>query len=202
MKAKVIAKVLFATTLVSEFTAAIGLGISLVSRDMRIWPPPGKQSWQQYYILIPTFTAMASAVPLGIFDWSTFVVDHWSRFLVGGAAAVAGLSFALWGTRSLSLHTSLGLKGKLVTAGAYRCSRNPQYVGYTAAFLGYALFCNSVMTLMAATVGGLLFLVAPFTEEPWLRERFGPSYDEYAEEVPRFLGACPTLTRIRSRGAA
>jgi protein-S-isoprenylcysteine O-methyltransferase Ste14 len=58
------------------------------------------------------------------------------------------------------------------------------------------------MTLMAATVGGMLFLIAPFAEEPWLRERFGPSYDEYAEEVPRFLGACPTLTGIRDQGAA
>ena len=200
--AKVIAKVLLATTLVSEFTVGIGLAISLFSRAKRIWPPAGKHSWQQYYILVPTFTAMASAVPLGIVDWNSFIVHHWSRFLGGGAAAVAGLSFALWGTRSMSVHTSLGLEGKLVTTGAYRCSRNPQYVGYTAAFLGYALLCNSVMTLMASTVGGLLFLIAPFTEEPWLRERFGPSYDEYAEAVPRFLGACPTLTGIRNQGAA
>ena len=120
VKAKVIAKVLLATTLVSEFTVGIGLAISLFSRAKRIWPPPGKHSWQQYYILVPTFTAMASAVPLGIFDWNSFIVHHWSRFLVGGAAAVAGLSFALWGTRSMSVHTSLGLEGKLVTTGAYR----------------------------------------------------------------------------------
>ncbi len=133
MKVKVIAKVLLATTLVSEFTVGIGLAISLFSRAKRMWPPPGEHSWQQYYILIPTFTAMASAVLLGVFNWNSFIVHHWSRFPVGGAAAVTGLSFALWGTRSLSVHTSLGLEGKLVTTGAYRCSRNPQYVGYTAA---------------------------------------------------------------------
>jgi len=47
-----------------------------------------------------------------------------------------------------------------------------------------------MMSWIAATVGGLLFLITPFTEEPWIRERFGARYDKYAEQVPRFIGAC------------
>ena len=31
--------------------------------------------------------------------------------------------------------------------------------------------------------------LSPFAEEPWLRERFGEAYRDYAARVPRFLGA-------------
>jgi protein-S-isoprenylcysteine O-methyltransferase Ste14 len=31
------------------------------------------------------------------------------------------------------------------------------------------------------------FIMAPFAEEPWLRGHLGPTYDEYARQVPRFL---------------
>jgi len=31
------------------------------------------------------------------------------------------------------------------------------------------------------------FVLAPFTEEPWLRDKFGAEYDSYMKRVPRFL---------------
>ncbi len=34
----------------------------------------------------------------------------------------------------------------------------------------------------------LLFCLVPFIEEPWLRDRYGSAFDEYAAQVPRFVG--------------
>ena len=86
---------------------------------------------------------------LGILDWNTFVFPHAARLPVGAVLAGAGLSLAFWGVRSLSLHTSLGLKGPLVESGAYRYSRNPQYVGDVLFLVGWGLLCNSLLTWVA-----------------------------------------------------
>jgi protein-S-isoprenylcysteine O-methyltransferase Ste14 len=40
---------------------------------------------------------------------------------------------------------------------------------------------------VVGTLGVILNLLAPFTEEPWLEERFGDAYREYRERVPRFI---------------
>ena len=100
-------------------------------------------------------------------------------------------------TGLLGVRASQGLASNLVTTGAYRYSRNPQYVGAIPAVLGYAILCNSTLALAAALlVSGWLALV-PFAEESWCRERLGEAYEKYARQVPRFFG----LRRPREQGA-
>ena len=130
---------------------------------------------------------MLGVIVLGLLDWNSFIFDDWIRFVIGGFFLVGGLAFAFWGVRTLSVHTSLGLGGELIESGPYRYSRNPQYVGDIAALFGYALICNSGLTLVATAIGIIWFILAPFTEEPWLRKQFGVWFDEYATRVPRFI---------------
>jgi protein-S-isoprenylcysteine O-methyltransferase Ste14 len=87
----------------------------------------------------------------------------------------------------LSVQTTLGLGGSLVKTGLYRYSRNPQYVSDIVALAGYAILSNSWMTMITTFLGMVWFALAPFTEEPWLRERYGDEYEKYKSEVPRFL---------------
>jgi len=103
---------------------------------------------------------------------------------------------ALWGVVTLGIHASQGLGGDLVREGPYRFTRNPQYVGDIAIIIGYIVFSNSRMALIAGLLGIGWFVLAPFVEEPWLRARFGDAYDEYVSEVPRFI-----LPTRRRRGA-
>jgi protein-S-isoprenylcysteine O-methyltransferase Ste14 len=161
--------------------------LTLAAPRLRIWPPPERRSWQYRYTWGLAILSLIGLVTLGILDWNRFWFGHWIRFVVGGVLVTGGLAFACWGLRSLGIHQSLGLEGRLVTTGAYGYSRNPEYVGDIACLLGFALVCNSGLTFIAAGVGILWFLLAPVVEEPWLRERFGSDYEAYLRRVPRFL---------------
>jgi protein-S-isoprenylcysteine O-methyltransferase Ste14 len=163
------------------------LVLTLVS-GVRVWPPPGRRSWQYRLMWSLTWLAIVGFLILGIVDWDSFVFDHWIRFPVGGSMVAAGLGLVGWGVRSLGMHTTSGLDGELVTTGAFRYSRNPQYLGEMIWILGYAVVTNSVLTIVAGFFGCLLFVLMPFTEEPWLRDRYGVAFDQYAALVPRFVG--------------
>ena len=85
--------------------------------------------------------------------------------------------------------------GKLTTAGPYRWSRNPQYVGWFLFLLGFALndwslWCLAALTTVAASLH-LLVLV----EEEHLRRTFGESYNEFCRKVPRYLGCVQLSNR-------
>lgn len=50
------------------------------------------------------------------------------------------------------------------------------------------ILTNSWMVGLIGILGVALNLLAPFTEEPWLTERFGDAYLAYKRRVPRFIG--------------
>ena len=78
---------------------------------------------------------------------------------------------------------------QLVDSGIYRCSRNPIYVGQVGVLFSYFLYSGALALLLYAFAWALLvhgFIV--WVEEPALRRRFGPFYDDYCREVPRWLG--------------
>ncbi len=178
---------IFAITLFLEVLLGGSLVLTLLMPNFRAWPPPSRDSWQYRFTWTLTILSLVGTITVGILDWDTFVFPQWARFLVGIPLLVGGNALALWGVRTLSVHASLGLKGKLVTSGPYRFTRNPQYVGDIIALLGFALLCNSLLASINVLVGALWFVLAPFTEEPWLRKQYGAAYEEYVRKVPRFL---------------
>lgn len=180
--------VLFATLLSVEMLLLLGVAISALFPKFRIWPPPRKNSWQFWISWIFTATGMIGVPLIGILDLETLAYFHWSRFLIGGLVILIGGSFASWGTLTLSAYQSFGLKGKVVTAGPYRFTRNPQYVGFILLYGGVILSTSSIMALVAGAIVELVFVILPFAEEPWLREQYGKSYEEYHKSVPRFIG--------------
>ncbi len=77
----------------------------------------------------------------------------------------------------------------LVARGFYRFSRNPMYVAVLTVLLGEAIVLGSpALALYALAVGIAFHLFVVFYEEPTLRRLFGPAYEEYRGEVPRWLG--------------
>jgi len=166
---------------------SVTVALSIFRPEMRIWPPPRRDSWQYVYNGVASFTGLLGLVALGIIDWNSFALHHWARFLVGGLLMACGF-FALWGYLTLGVHASEGLGGNLVTTGPYRYSRNPQYVGAILAVLGYAIICNSILALITALLVSGWFVLVPFAEESWCREHLGTAYEEYAAKVPRFIG--------------
>jgi len=76
----------------------------------------------------------------------------------------------------------------LVTAGPYRVSRNPIYVGYVFLHLGVAFLANTAWLL--ATLPPVLYLLRRLVilrEERYLEATFGDAYRGYRGRVRRWL---------------
>jgi protein-S-isoprenylcysteine O-methyltransferase Ste14 len=180
--------VLFAAVLAANSLLFLGVAISISFPKSRIWPPQRRNSWQFWISWVFSVIGMGGVPLVGIFDFETLSYVHWSHFLIGGFMILIGGSFSYWGTRTLSTHQSLGLKGKLVTTGPYKFTRNPQYVGFILLYAGVILATSSFMALVTGTLVAVVFVILPFSEEPWLQQQYGKPYEEYCKRVPRFIG--------------
>ncbi len=161
--------------------------LSIVRPDLRTWPRLRGASWRTLCMSIISHIGWLGVLALGIIDRNSFIFNHWARFLIGGPLMASGGFVALWAVRILGLHRTHGLEGELVRSGPYRYSRNPQYLGSVVGYVGYAVLCNSGLTLIGAVLFSSCLLLAPFAEEPWLSDLLGAPYEEYKAKVPRFL---------------
>jgi protein-S-isoprenylcysteine O-methyltransferase Ste14 len=101
--------------------------------------------------------------------------------VVGGLAVVA----VAWRERGPG---SLEDPSSLVTTRLHSVSRNPMYVGFTAAQLGLAGVTRNGWMLAVCPASAALLHRWVLREERFLRDRFGEVYDAYRDEVPRYLG--------------
>jgi protein-S-isoprenylcysteine O-methyltransferase Ste14 len=180
--------VLFVFILLLDFLLFFGIVISIFFPKRRIWPPPKKDSWQFWVSWILFDIGMIGSGLIGFIDFDTSGYGFWIRIFVGGSVILAGGGVALWGMRTLSMHQSFGLKGNVVTEGPYQYSRNPQYVGFILMYVGVILVTYSFTALVAGTMMIVMFVILPFSEEPWLMQQYGKIYVEYCRHVPRFIG--------------
>ncbi|MCP5071382.1 MAG: hypothetical protein GY946_32880 [bacterium] len=178
----------FIVTVIAELMLAGLLIVSWVAPGRRVWPPPGRDTWQFRAIWGLTLISTVGVLLTGILDWNSGPFVHEIRLPVGLLMMLCGLLFARWGMTTLGRHATFGLEGTLVESGPYRWTRNPQYVGDILALLGWGILCNSLPTWIVSILGAGWFALAPFTEEPWLRLEYGEAYDAYRQRLPRYLG--------------
>ena len=171
----------------AELLLGLALALSILKPERRVWPPPGRDSWQFGFVWGLTIFVFLGVAVLVVWDWNSFVFPNWLRYFVGATLFLGGLVLAFSGIAGLGAYNSAGLKGKFVTKGLYRYSRNPQYLGDMVSFVGLVLFSNAGSVVLPGLVAALLFALWPLCEEPWLKERFGAAYERYCEQVPRFL---------------
>ena len=77
---------------------------------------------------------------------------------------------------------------KLVVGQLYRYSRNPMYLGVMTMLTGWSVWYASwqiVVYGLAVFLGFNLFV--RFVEEPFLKQQFGETYEEYCRRVPRWV---------------
>lgn len=117
----------------------------------------------------------------------------WFYQVMGSVFLVFGLIFF---SLSLNLFIKIG-KGTLapwnptrnmVTEGLYRHVRNPMIMGVIFILISEALLLQSIsiflMMLLFMTVKHIYFVKK---EEPSLIRRFGEEYEEYSQNVPRWI---------------
>jgi len=76
----------------------------------------------------------------------------------------------------------------VVTAGPYRFTRNPIYVGFSLVYVGVRLWANSLWPFLLLPLVLLVMQVGVITrEEAYLERIFGNEYREYRRHVRRWL---------------
>ena len=98
-----------------------------------------------------------------------------ASLVAGGVITAAGEAIRVWAAGHLE-------KSREVTSsGPYRWTRHPLYVGSSVIGLGAAIASASMpVALLVAAYLGTTIPSAVRTEEAYLREQFGDSYDRYA----------------------
>jgi protein-S-isoprenylcysteine O-methyltransferase Ste14 len=81
----------------------------------------------------------------------------------------------------------------LVVRGLYRFSRNPMYISVLLVLVGESVFFWSTRLLeYTAMVFAVFHAFILVQEEPTLRRKMGAAYEQYAQDVPRWI---PRLRR-------
>jgi protein-S-isoprenylcysteine O-methyltransferase Ste14 len=126
---------------------------------------------------------------------------EWIVVAGGAALAAAGVALVVHCIRLFMRFGSGTLAPwdptrELVSAGAYRYSRNPMKTGLFLVLAGEALATRSVA--LAAWFACFVIVNAVYIrlhEEPGLARRFGAAYRGYCERVPRWWPALLALDR-------
>ncbi|KKJ78118.1 membrane protein [Kiloniella litopenaei] len=107
---------------------------------------------------------------------------------IAGGLALAFSGSRLFKRKRTNIMT-FGQPDVLVTEGVFRWSRNPMYLGFVTALLGFALLLGGAYSSFALAV---LFLVITDRwyitfEEKIMRKKFGPAYEAYCQKVRRWI---------------
>jgi protein-S-isoprenylcysteine O-methyltransferase Ste14 len=157
---------LLGIVLTADFLLLTVITVSIFFLRHRIWPPPHKNSRQQW-VSWALFTVVMFGVPLlGALDFESLGYSHWWHLLMGAIFFLLGLGIDVWRTLTLTAQQSLGSKGKIITAGPYSFTRNPQYLGFIILYAGIIFLTASVMALVTGVFAIFLFFILPFSEEP------------------------------------
>jgi protein-S-isoprenylcysteine O-methyltransferase Ste14 len=131
-------------------------------------------------------------------SWLGFHVDtsgpaQW-RWLAA-APSILGFAVALrcvwdFGRTGHGTPAPIAPPQKLVVVGFYRYVRNPMYLGFFVGWIGlWIVFGRAHLAVIVAAsmvvLGVHLFVL--FYEEPTLRKMFGHDYEQFCNNVPRWL---------------
>ena len=141
-------------------------------------------------VAIPTVITVAGGARAlaGLPTWLTLAAVLMGAVLI--AVGVALLSWTVWLFHITGKGTLAPFDPpkRLVVRGPYRHVRNPMITGVVSILFGEALVLRSPGLLVWAVTFVLFNMIYfPLVEEPGLSKRFGPSYDEYRGNVPRWL---------------
>ncbi len=144
----------------------------------------------------PPLVVVLSGAAMAAVAWFTPTVEIESslRFAFGAAVIALGALLVVQGARTFWRNettidpVAIDRASTLVTGGVFRLSRNPMYVGFAVALVGWAV-CLAAPWAMLGPVAFVdfttRFQIIP--EELAMRAKFGRAYDEYRAQVRRWV---------------
>jgi protein-S-isoprenylcysteine O-methyltransferase Ste14 len=109
----------------------------------------------------------------------------------GVLSCLAGLLLLLWSLISFRQSFRIGIDtdrpDTLIVDGVFAWSRNPIYVAFALILLGEFLIFQSWISLIYLAAATALMHRQVLREEDYLREQYGPAYEQYCGRVRRCL---------------
>lgn len=146
----------------------------------------GRWRWRNLPVPEPHVGGLlAGAVFHAVRPW-TITPDEPLRLAAGGGLLLVGLGLVTWAVLAVR-QEDVDAPTTLVTAGPYRYSRHPMYVGWTGLCLGVAVLANAAWPLAFFPVVAVAVHVVVRREERELEAQFDEAYRTYARDVRRYL---------------
>ena len=144
-------------------------------------PPP---DWTLIYLLI----AASISWWLGWPKLAGFPVVTLGIALVVGAFILPVWAILLFQREGTEVSPTSSSNRMLVVAGPYRLTRNPMYLGLVILTIGIAIWLGAwpMFVVPFAVFATANWVHIPF-EEAKMRRQFGATYDNYVEQVRRWL---------------
>ncbi len=156
------------------------------SNCFQFWPPPDKKSWQIkcFWVLFTLFS-----LPLFVLILLNFDKRNANEliFILGVSFSLFSLILANIASYNLGFKNTSGQVDQLRTSGWYSFSRNPVYVFTIFSLVGVIVAFPTFHIIVISSVWIIIYILAPFIEEPWLAKKYGHEYLEYIQKVRRFL---------------
>ena len=160
---------------------------SIAFPDRRIWPPKRYTRLTPFLVWVPTFTLFGVLILLGVWGWADLAISSWLRFGVGLPLILIGNVVVWMEVSHFGVPQTGGAKGTLRTEGMYRYSRNPQYIADVGIVIGWMILSAAPWAMVVGLAGIVVLIAAPFSEEPWLKDQYGSTFENYSSRVRRFL---------------
>lgn len=152
---------------------------------------------QQLELKVPPLAvAIIFGAGMWLIDWliHSARISHPARLLAAGALFACAVVVTFAGVAAFRRAkttvdpTRPEASNSVVTTGIYRFTRNPMYLGFLLALLGWGVFLGNIAAMLVpvlfiAYMNG--FQIAP--EERALRVKFGEGYEAYLRQVRRWL---------------
>ena len=111
-------------------------------------------------------------------------------WIVGTVAGVVGIAYFIMALTAMQDNWRAGIDASqdtgLVQTGIYRFSRNPAFVGFDLMYLGVLLIQPNYLSAVLTVIAMLLFHRQIKSEEAWLAQRFGETYEVYRRRTWRY----------------
>ena len=125
--------------------------------------------------------------------------------LLGFVPIIVGASIVLWCYWQFVFHgrgtpVHFKMPKRLIVKGLYRYVRNPMLIGVILIWAGEIVFYQSWVLLLVLILVHfvVIYPLVLMVEEPMLEAKFGDSYRDYCENVPRWIPRLRPFTRIFS----
>lgn len=153
----------------------------------RVWPTPGPGTWQSVTFWTLFRAGMVLTFVIAILDWNSAGLVDLSRLIIGLPLFLVGFGITVFGYFNLGLGNTYCAADGLVSHGLYRFSRNPQYASSIMGLVGTVVMADSWLTVPLAFSAASVYVLMALTEEKWLEDRYGATYDAYKERTARFF---------------